>query len=96
MYEVLKLNFSEDATPYAYQVPMETFHEFEHLTKLSSIPQEQKTFIIRQITDHCNELQARKLQAQIEAHMKELRLELQMEERITSAMNQARKLFDEW
>lgn len=93
MYEVLIIKFSEDAIPYAYQVPIETFHEFEHITKLSSIPQEQKTSIIRQITDHCNDLQARKLQAQIEAHMEESRLKLRMEERTTSAMNQASNLF---
>lgn len=93
MSYTLMLKFSEDAVPYAYQVSMETFHEYEHLTKLSEIPQQAKPSILRQISDYENNLQAQKLQAQIEAHMEELRLELRMEERTTSAMNQARKLF---
>ena len=95
MFNTLMLKFSEDAVPYAYQVSMETFYEYEHLTKLSEIPQTQKQSTIRQITNYESKLQARKLQAQIEAHMEKLRQELRMEERKSSAMNQARKLFDE-
>lgn len=93
MFNTLMLKFSEDAVPYAYQVFEETFRHFEYLTKISEIPQEDKPSILRQIADYSSKVNAQKLQAQIEAHIEELRFELEMEERKTSAMNQARKLF---
>lgn len=93
MFHTLMLPFSDDPVPYAYQVSEETFYMFEHLSELDSIPQETKASTLRKIHNFESKLQARKLQAQIDAYLEELRLELRMEERKSSAMNQARNLF---
>ena len=92
LQQTLMLKFSNDPTPFAYQVSIETYLHFEHLTELQSIPQEAKASILSKIQDFEEVLRAKSLQQQILAWVRETKQKITFQDCLEEAQNSLRDL----